>query len=150
MMLKTHLAIGILAILIFLPHITSKIIFIAVALISSILPDADTAYSYVGKAKGLRVFQAFTRHRGFLHSFSFSIIVSVLLAVFIPVVSLGFFLGYSLHIFTDSFTPEGIKPFWPSKKTSIWRIRTGGVLEKGLFVFFVFVDILVFVVSYLV
>jgi inner membrane protein len=134
-----------LAVLLFLPHISGKFVFIFVALIASLLPDIDTGFSFVGKFKANRIIQFFVRHRGIFHSFTFCIVVAFLLAVFIPVLALPFFLGYSLHLFADSFTIEGIKPFWPFKKLLFWKLRTGSLTETSLFVSFLIVDLLVFI-----
>jgi len=141
MLLRTHLAIIVAALLLFLPHINNKIIFIFVALIATMLPDIDTGFSTIGKMQGFRFLQFFVRHRGFIHSFTFCIIVSIILAIFWPVASLGFFLGYGLHLFIDSFTKDGIQPFWPYKKTSSWHFKTGSLVETTLFVFFILLDI---------
>jgi len=148
MMLRTHLAIVIFAILLFLSHISSisnKIIFVVIALIATLIPDLDTGFSTIGKMKGSKILRFFVRHRGFFHSFSFCIVVSVIFAFFIPILALPFFLGYSLHLFADSFTFEGIKPFWPLRYSSSWRLRTGSLTETSLFVFFVVLDLIVFI-----
>ena len=54
----------------------------------------------------------------------------------------GFFLGYSLHLLADSFTKAGITPFWPYSRIAKGHLITGGVVEKGIFFMFVFLDIL--------
>ncbi len=64
-----------------------------------------------------------------------------LLTLFLPIIALPFFLGYGLHLFADSFTVRGIKPFYPYKKKSSWRIRTGGKSEVIVFVFFLIGDL---------
>jgi len=145
MMLRTHLAINILFILLFLPHVTSYYIFLPVALIATLLPDLDTGFSTIGKMKGSRIIQFFVRHRGLFHSFTLCIIISVIFAAFIPLLALPFFLGYSLHLLADSYTFEGIKPFWPLKKSSSWLLRTGSFAETSLFIFFLIADLFVFV-----
>lgn len=145
MMLRTHLAIVILAILLFLPHVSSKLVFILVALISTALPDIDSGFSTLGKMKAGRVIQFFVRHRGVFHSLSFCVVVSLIFAAFIPIIALPFFLGYALHLFVDSFTIEGIKPFWPLKKTSSWKIKTESYTETSLLVVFLIIDLVVFV-----
>jgi len=144
-MLRTHLAINLLFIILFLPHISSIYIFIPVALIATLLPDLDTGFSTIGKMKGSKIIQFFVRHRGLFHSFTFCIIVSVILAAFIPILALPFFLGYSLHLLADSFTFEGIKPFWPLEASSSWKLRTGSLPETTLFIFFLIADFLVFI-----
>jgi len=141
MLLRTHLAIVVAALLLFLPHVNNKIIFVFVALIATMLPDIDTGFSTLGKMKGFRFLQFFVRHRGFIHSFTFAILVSLIFAFFWPVGSLGFFLGFGIHLFVDSFTKDGIQPFWPYKKTSSWHLKTGSLVETTVFVFFILVDV---------
>jgi len=144
-MIRTHFSIAILAILLFLPQINNKIIFIFTALIATLLPDIDTAFSTLGKEKVFRFLQFFVRHRGFIHSFTFAIVISIIIAFFLPIVSLGFFLGYGIHLFADSFTREGIMPFWPYKGVSKWHIKTGGLVETSVFVVFLLLDLLVLI-----
>jgi len=145
MMLRTHIVITMMVVLLFLPHISGKFLFIFVALIATAIPDMDTGFSTVGRMKATRVVQFLVRHRGVFHSFTFCIIVAVILAAFIPVLALPFFLGYSLHLFADSFTVDGIKPYWPLKHRSYWRIRVGSLTETSLFIFFLLVDIFLFI-----
>jgi membrane-bound metal-dependent hydrolase YbcI (DUF457 family) len=53
-----------------------------------------------------------------------------------PVIALGFFLGYGLHLFADSFTKEGITPFYPfSRMKSSGGITTGGKPSLEFFSF---------------
>ena len=143
-MLRTHLAIVCLAILLFVPNISDfsdKFVFVVVALAATYLPDLDSAFSTIGRRESTRIVRFFVKHRGMLHSFTFCIAVSVVFALFLPVLALPFFLGYSLHLFSDSFTLEGIKPFWPYKKSSTWKLRTGGLRETSLFIFMAVIDL---------
>lgn len=142
MLIRTHLAIVVFAIILFISQVSNKLLFIFVALIATMLPDIDTAFSTLGKHKSFRFLQFFVRHRGLIHSFTFCIVVSLLLAFFVPTVSLAFFLGYGLHLFIDSFTIGGIQPFWPYKKRSSWKLKTGSFVESSLFLFFVLADII--------
>ncbi len=144
-MLRTHYAITVLAILLFLPNISNKIIFVLVALAVTPFPDIDTAFSTLGKHKLFSSVQFLTKHRGVLHSLTFCAVASVVVAFFYPPASLPFFLAYSLHLFADSYTREGIRPFWPIKEKSSWVLKTGGLKETSLFVFLVITDVLVFV-----
>jgi len=142
MMLRTHLAITVFVILLFLSTVSNKFVFVIMALFACVIPDVDSGFSTIGRFKETSITRFFVKHRGILHSFSFCIIISILLAFFIPLVSLGFFVGYSSHLFADSFTIEGIKPFWPFKKSSSWRIRTGSLLETNVFIVFILCDVL--------
>ena len=145
MMLRTHLAISIALILLFIPHVNSKIIFVIIALISTLLPDIDMTHSVMGKYKILRPVQWFVKHRGIFHSFTLAIIISLVFAFYIPVLALPFFLGYSSHLVADSFTIDGIRPFWPLKDELKSRIRTGSKVESILFYVLCGINVLLFV-----
>ena len=127
--------------LFFFEYMNEKIFFIPIILLASLLPDIDSAYSYLGREKVFRPLQFFVRHRGFIHSFTFAIVAAVLLAMFIPVVAFPFFLGYSLHLLADSLTVEGIRPFWPWKDEVSGKIRTGGIVEYGIFASFAIISL---------
>jgi membrane-bound metal-dependent hydrolase YbcI (DUF457 family) len=142
MLLRTHIAIALLFIFLFLPNISHKLIFISVALIATLLPDLDTGFSTLGKHPVTGIIRFFVRHRGILHSFSFCVIISFLLAFFVPVLALPFFLGYGLHLFTDSFTIDGIRPFWPTKHLSKGLFKTGSLSETFVFIVLLIVDAL--------
>jgi membrane-bound metal-dependent hydrolase YbcI (DUF457 family) len=141
MLSRTHIAIGVFAVLFFLPHVNYKWVFIPVVLIASLLPDIDSSMSTVGKYKVFRPFQLFMKHRGIIHSFTFCILLSVVFAFFYPVIAFPFFLGYSLHLIADAWTVEGIRPFWPMKDTTHGRVKVGGVVEKAVFFVFIILDL---------
>lgn len=148
MLIRTHFAFIVMALILFVPHVENNVLFIFVALIATMLPDIDSGFSTLGKSKGFRFLQFFVRHRGLIHSFTFCIFISIILAIFWPILALPLFLGYSLHLFVDSFTQEGIIPFWPYSKKSSWRLRTGGMIETTLFLFLILVDIFLFIVVF--
>lgn len=150
MMFRTHLTLGILFIILFLPKVESKFLFIAVALIATLLPDIDQGYSKVGHKKVFRPLQFFVRHRGMMHSFTFCFLVALVLAYFPFTVqwALPFFLGYGIHLFADAFTLEGIRPFWPYSGVSKGFLKTGSYAETSLFVVFVLLDIFVAVLVF--
>ena len=148
---RTHFAITALALLLFLPHISyfsDKVVFILVAALATYIPDIDTENSKFGKYLGAGIVRFFTKHRGLFHSLTFCIAVSLVLALIFPIFALPFFLGYGLHILADSFTLEGVTPFWPSKKVSSWKIKTGSIKETSVFVFFVILDLVVLVMVF--
>ena len=145
MIKKTHLAIGLVLGLLFLPHVSHKILFIPIILIASLVPDIDCAYSYLGHMKIFRPLQWFVRHRGLIHSFVFCVFICLICALFVPVIALPLFLGYFGHLFADSLCVEGILPFWPLKKTLSGKIRVGGSVEHGVFIGLVLVNIALFV-----
>jgi len=136
----THLAIGLAVALQFFPHVNNKLFFIPLILFFSLLPDIDSGFSSIGKKWYAKAAQAISPHRGFFHSYTFTILFAVILAFFLPVLALPFFLGYSFHLFADSFTPFGIRPFWPLKVKSVGKVNTGGKVEIAIFWVFVIID----------
>jgi inner membrane protein len=129
MLFKTHVAFAIFLILLFLSKVEHKISFVLVLFAAAIIPDIDTRFSKIGKKKIFRLLQFFVKHRGLFHSFLFLIFITLILVLFMPIISLPFFLGYSSHIMLDSFTIEGIYPFYPLKKRISGSIKTGGKNE---------------------
>jgi len=128
-MFRTHLMIGVFLIALLLPVVNNKLIFCAVVLIASLLPDIDAARSHIGYRKIFRPLQWIVKHRGMIHSFTLCVIISLVFAFYIPVLALPFFLGYSFHLLADSFTVEGIRPFWPLNKEIEGNIRVSGKSE---------------------
>ncbi len=143
--MRTHLAIGIALVLLILPGVTHKVIFISAVLVASLLPDVDSGFSTFGKRALFRPVQVFVKHRGIMHSLTFAIVFSVVFAFYYPVLALPFFLGYAGHIFADSFTTEGVVPFWPFKKAVVGGFRTGGRVEDTIFIVLIIVDALLLI-----
>lgn len=144
MIKRTHLLIGLAFALLFLPNVNNKFIFFPVVLICSLLPDIDSPSSYFGHNKIFRPLQWVSQHRGVLHSFTACIIGSAALAFFVPILALPFFLGYASHLVADSFTREGITPFWPWNRTSNGPIITGGNSEYPVFIGFLIINAILF------
>jgi inner membrane protein len=133
MLLRTHLAFAFLLILFFTIHFEFSLIFILMVILSTIIPDLDSKYSSWGKHLIFRPIQLFTKHRGIFHSFSFEIFLSVLIFIFWNPGFFGFILGYSLHLFLDCFTKDGIKIFWPFDFRISGFIKSGGRIESIFF-----------------
>jgi len=144
MLLKTHMAFAVFLIILFFGHVTHPWIFIIMVLIATVLPDLDSNLSSFGRHLIFKPLQLLTKHRGIVHSFSFAILISIIIAIFWPILSLGFFLGYSVHLICDSFTRDGIQPFWPFKIKSSGYITTGGKIEETLFFTLIILDIFLF------
>ena len=142
MMFRTHLAIGVFASLVFLPLVDNPFPFVGIVVLASLLPDIDTPFSKVGRNVPAKIVQVGTEHRGLLHSLTFAGLISLLISVFYPVFSFGFFLGYSTHLIGDAFTKKGITPFWPYSRVAKGVIPMNGVIEKGIFFTFVMLDVL--------
>ena len=142
MLIRTHLLITLFFVLVLFSSVENKVVFVVVALIATFIPDIDTKFSKLGKRKVFRPLQFFVSHRGFLHSFIFLALISLIFYLFLPIVMLGFVLGYSSHLIADGFTIQGIKPFYPFKRRLRWRIKTCGKLEVIIFVGFLIADLL--------
>lgn len=140
MQIKTHLTAVLFFIMFFLSIVGSKIIFILITLAATFIPDADTKFSTLGKRKTLRPVQLFTKHRGIFHSFSILFLITAVFVLFLPIAALPFFLGYGLHLFLDSFTIDGIAPFYPSKKRIYGKVRNGSNIETFIFISFIIAD----------
>jgi len=141
MMIRTHIAVTVLFIILLFSKMESGIIFSVVALAATFIPDVDTKFSSLGKKKIFRPIQMFLKHRGAFHSFTILLILTIIFALFIPVIALPFFLGYGMHIFLDSFTVDGIAPFYPYKKRIYGIVKNGSKSENFIFVCFILVDL---------
>ncbi len=148
MLVRTHVVFAIFFILIFFQYVSNSWIFVIMTMIATIIPDLDSKFSSYGRHLIFRPLQFFVKHRGIVHSFTTACLLSLLVAAFYPVASLGFFLGYGVHLLCDSFTKEGIQPFWPLKMKSCGPITSGGRFDETLFITMIFVDILVFAVLF--
>jgi len=141
MLIRTHLLISLFFILILISSVETKVVFVVIALIATFIPDIDTKFSKLGKKKVFRPLQFFIAHRGFLHSFIFLALISLIFYLFLPIIVFPFVLGYGLHLVADGFTIQGIRPFYPFKRRLHWKIKTGGKSEVVLFVGFLIVDL---------
>ncbi|MCK5601874.1 metal-dependent hydrolase [Candidatus Pacearchaeota archaeon] len=143
MLIKTHIAIAFFFILMLLPFVNNPMVFGFMVLVSTILPDIDSRFSFIGQKKIARLLQFFTKHRGIIHSFTLLFLLTFFFVLFFPTLSLGFFLGYAIHLFVDSFTKDGIVPYYPMKKKSKGVIISGGKIESGVFAIFIILDLAV-------
>lgn len=149
MLKRTHLAIaaGIIFYFLDVPQLRNKLIFTIVVLIASFLPDLESAFlgpktSSHGFLR--KIFYSEPRN-GILHTYTICISVSILLALFYPIYAFPFFIGYSFHLFADSFTPQGIQVFWPHKVRSTGHIAPGGRLDMMLFYVLLIVDVVLLI-----
>ena len=141
MLIRTHLAVTLMAVLFLIDKVNYPYIFVPIIILATFIPDIDTAYSRLGKNRIFRPLQVFVRHRGFIHSFSFLFLLILILILIYPVTALPFFIGYGLHLFLDSFSIEGIKLFYPWGRTSSGKIKTGGKIEVALFFILIIIDL---------
>ena len=144
MLVRTHLMFAIILVILFFGLVNHKLVFIGMVFLATIIPDIDTSRSTHGRFFIFRPLQFFVKHRGIIHSFTFAVVIAVLIAIYWPVGSFGFFLGYSVHLICDSFTKEGIQPFWPFKVRSSGPFHTGGKSEDVLFFSLIAINIALF------
>ncbi len=142
MLIRTHLLITFFFILILFSSVENKAIFVVIALIATFIPDVDTKFSKLGKKKIFRPLQFFVNHRGFFHSLIFLGLILLIFSLFLPIIVIPFAVGYLSHLFADSLTIQGIKPFYPLKTRIKGIIKTGGRLEVIVFVCFLIADLL--------
>jgi len=142
---KSHLAFGFALMFLFIPYVENKAVFIPVVLLASLLPDIDQASSYLGNKLIFRPLQLFVKHRGVIHSVTMALVASAIFAFVYPPVAFPLFLGYASHLFLDSLTIEGIKPFWPFKPEVKGHFRTGGSVESGVFIGLIIASVLLFI-----
>lgn len=142
MLRRTHLAIGLAIALQFIHHVNHQFLFLLVIMVATVLPDIDSGFSSLGKNWFAKPVQALVSHRGFLHSYTFCILISALLALLYPIIALPFFMGYSFHLLADSFTVQGIRPFWPLKTVSKGVVTTGSMVEDAIFWTLVLLDVM--------
>ncbi|VVB82088.1 LexA-binding, inner membrane-associated putative hydrolase [uncultured archaeon] len=141
MLFRTHVVITLFFILLFFPNILNPLIFIPVAIFAAIIPDIDSPTSKIGHHLIFRPLNFFTKHRGIIHSFSFLFLISILIFFSYKEILIPFVFGYSLHLFLDAITIQGIIPFYPAKIKIRGRIKTGGIAEIFIFSAFVLADL---------
>jgi membrane-bound metal-dependent hydrolase YbcI (DUF457 family) len=136
MLKRTHLAIGFAVAFYFMPHIQSNaFIFLGIVLLASLLPDIESGFAAPKRHKLLAIQPLkFLTHRNWIfHTYTLLAFMAIILAFIYPPAAFPFFLGYSFHLFVDSFSPTGIRPFWPMKGRSTGKIVPGGRIDKILF-----------------
>ena len=149
MLRRTHLAIGVGTAFNLLPHVNNEYLFFVIVMIATVLPEIDSGVPNFLKGWLSNKEEAGTSNRGFLHSYTFCIPASLVIAFIYPFAALPFFLGYSFHLFADSFTVEGIRPFWPWNRVSKGIVVNGSVVENSIFWTIVFVDLLLLVLLFI-
>jgi len=115
--------------------IQNQALFIIISIFFTLLPDIDESSSKIGRKT--KPISFFLKHRGFFHSLWIPLILVFALYPLSFEISLAIFIGYFSHLILDSFTKEGIRFVYPFR----WRVRgfakTGGLLEKTLFIILV-------------
>jgi inner membrane protein len=111
-------------------------------IVFAILPDVDLSYSTISKVtKPIRFFLRLFGHRGIFHSLNFFIAIAVLFFFIEKILFLPFILGYGVHILLDGLNFTGIPVFWPFNLRLKGNIKTGGLVDKIMMLFFFTADI---------
>jgi len=139
MLIKSHVVITIFFCFLLFQNSSDFVLFLFISIIATILPDLDTPQSKIGKK--FKLFNFFMKHRGIIHSFTFLLIISLIILLFWNKILFPFILGYSLHLVTDALTLHGIRLFYPLKLKIPGFIKTGGIFELILFIVFSLMDL---------
>ncbi len=98
-----------------------QISYLLITVFFSLLSDIDSSKSKFGRKF---IFSFLFKHRGILHS--------IYPLIFLYLINIYAFLGYSSHLILDSLTKKGIKPFNTKFKIKGF-IKTGSIFEKATF-----------------
>lgn len=135
MMFKTHMALGSLACILTAQYLKPELplLFGAIFLLASVLPDIDVPKSKVGKSFWPLswIISLLFGHRGFMHTIFPPVIGLVAFGSlgFRPL-GVAFLAGYGTHLAGDMVTRQGIMPFFPlSKIRASGPLKTGGMTE---------------------
>jgi len=145
MMFITHMSFALFLGLLTISRIAlpvNQVIFLAILLFASLLPDIDSAYSLLGSK--VKVVSLAFRHRGVIHSILTMMIFGIMLIIITPnfYYLLAFVIGYLSHLMLDSLTPKGVPLFWPAKKRLNGSIRTTGLVDWLLLSLFFILDVI--------
>ena len=143
MLFRTHITFSILIFFALRKVLPIPIWVLFFVLFSTAIVDIDIKNSKIGKRWYFRPIQWITKHRGFLHSTTMGILLSLLVASFNKWAGFGFLVGYVSHLFLDCLTKAGVRLFWPIKWKLKGFIKSGGVIEDIFFVIFLLLDILI-------
>lgn len=123
---------------------------VGASIVGSLMPDIDHRGSYMGKKMPILsfLFSKSLGHRGATHAPLLLLLMSILLAgvttsllpfsddikMIIIVGITGLCFGSLSHVLLDSLTPSGVPALYPlsKKKFRIAQFKTGGMVEHGL------------------
>lgn len=114
----------------------------ACSTVGGLLPDVDIGTSKIAKlcAPAARLIQFLFGHRGMFHSLLLWAIPGWLLLQRFPnydLYILSACAGILSHLVLDMLNPTGVPLLWPvTKKISLMKIHTGGIIDKILAIIF--------------
>lgn len=118
-------------------NLFQQIIFCAILLTSTSLPDIDTKESKISRKIPIlpSLISLFTIHRGIIHSIYPIILISAILYPYGSFYTLAFIIGYVSHLILDSLTIQGVNFLHPFAQFHLKGfIKTGSILELILFI----------------
>jgi len=153
MLIKTHIVFSFFISLLIIDYfnIEKQVLFLFVALLSSLFLDIEKRTSFIAKkTKPFSLLFSFLfKHRCFFHSLTFLFLFSLLLLFFKQYLLVFAFLTGSLsHLFLDAFTKQGIAPFFPLKKRIKGFVVSGSFLDSLIFYVFLFLDLILLFIIY--
>ncbi len=135
MLFHTHLLFGLFFFIVFRIFFSggNEVLFLALVLLGSVLPDLDQNRSKIHRWSGLIgiIVGYFVKHRGILHSVFFMFFSFAVASFFFgSYYGFGLLLGVTAHLVGDGLTPAGIKLFYPISKMRIkGPIKVGSIGE---------------------
>lgn len=114
---KTHVSIGVATALPLVTIYSYNSCYLMVALLGAITPDFDIMLNI--------------KHRTWTHSILLLCISTLIIINYDKTIALFWFVGYSTHLISDSFTKMGVPFLYPfiKDKYGLKLCRTGGVLD---------------------
>lgn len=151
MLFATHLLAGIVVgvLVTTLFSVTHPIIFFFILCLGALLPDIDHPKSFLGRKLWFLswIFNTIAGHRGLFHSFFIAgSLFFLLFSLEYKEIGIAISLGYTVHLFLDMLTKEGVPLFWPFRRRLKGIVKTGGFFEL-LFIILLFF-ILIFLIKY--
>jgi len=118
-------------------NITNSALFMAILLLSSLLPDIDHPDSKIGRF--FKPIGWIFTHRGFFHSILAGGIFAsaAYLSLHNITIVTAIIIGYSSHLILDAVNHQGIAFFYPFKNRLAGFVKSGGIAEYVLLIAFI-------------
>jgi inner membrane protein len=145
MIFRTHLAFSLFIglILIKILNVKNQILFLIFLVFFSVFPDIDEKSSKVSKRIKILSYPLgiLCRHRGIFHTIYFPLAIFLLFFSVERLLGIAILTGYLSHLFLDSLTKSGIRPFKPFLKFRLYGFsKTGKFFDNFLFLLFLVLD----------
>ncbi len=149
MLFHTHIFLGIVFFFLFKDYFSGRneLIFFALILLGSVLPDIDSKNSKINQWSGFigKIIAIFAKHRGMFHSLFFYLFLFFAISYFTrQYYAFGLFLGYLAHLISDGMTLAGVQVFYPFSKFKLKGPIKVGSFTEGIIMLCLVVLILKF------